>query len=92
VKLIGASFDTSRDNKAFASKHDYRGTLLSDVDRTVGERYETRKAAGEPYPEMAKRRTYVIDPDGVIRRAIRVTDIPGHPQQVLDDLRELLGT
>lgn len=40
---------------------------------------------------MAKRRTYLIDPEGRVARAYRVTDIPSHPQQVLEDLRALKG-
>jgi peroxiredoxin len=63
--------------------------LLSDVDRAVGERYETKRAPAEQSPGNAKRRTYLIDPDGVIVRAYRVTDIPTHPDQVLEDLRAL---
>ena len=89
VRLLGASFDTPEDNKAFAEKHGFTGTLLSDVDRAVGALYETKKAPEEKFPDNAKRRTYLIDPDGVIRKAFRVTDIPGHPQELLDALREL---
>jgi peroxiredoxin len=63
--------------------------LLSDVDREVGERYETKRAPEEPSPGFAKRRTYLIDPELRIARAYRVTDIPGHPGQVLEDLRAL---
>jgi peroxiredoxin Q/BCP len=86
---VGASFDQPEDNAAFAQKYGYTGTLLSDTDRTVGALYETKRAPEESSPEFAKRRTYLIDPDGVIRRAYRVTDIEAHPGQVLDDLREL---
>ena len=89
MRLLGASFDTPEDNRAFADKYGFTGTLLSDADRTVGALYETKKAPGEPFPDYAKRRTYLIDPDGVIRKAFRVTDIPGHPQELLDALREL---
>jgi peroxiredoxin len=63
--------------------------MLSDVDREVGAIYETRRHAEESSPEYAKRRTYLIDPEGVIRRAYRVSDIPAHPDEVLEDLRRL---
>jgi peroxiredoxin len=43
----------------------------------------------EPAPEFAKRRTYLIDPEGIIRKAYRVRDIAGHPEELLEDLREL---
>jgi peroxiredoxin len=59
------------------------------VDREAGRRYETVRAPEEPAPEWAKRRTYLIDPEGVIGRAYRVRDIPNHPTEVLEDLRTL---
>jgi len=90
VKVIGASFDPPDANLAFAQKYDYFGTLLSDADRTAGRDYETVRAPEEASPEYAKRRTYIIDPDGVIRKAFRVTDIQAHPQEVLDALQELM--
>jgi peroxiredoxin len=61
------------------------------VDRKVGEFYETKRAPEEQSPEHAKRRTYLIDPDGRIARAYRVTDIPAHPAQVLEDSRALFA-
>jgi peroxiredoxin Q/BCP len=87
--IVGASFDTPKDNGAFAEKFRFPFRLLSDVDRTVGAMYDTRRAPEESSPEYAKRRTYLIDPDGVIARAYRVTDIPAHPGQLLDDIRTL---
>jgi peroxiredoxin Q/BCP len=89
VALVGASFDRPEDNAAFARKYGYGGIILSDVDRSVGERYETARAPAEPSPEFAKRRTFLIDPNGVLRRAYRVKDIEAHPGEVLDDLRSL---
>jgi thioredoxin-dependent peroxiredoxin len=86
------SFDRPADNRAFAEKNGFPFRLLSDEDRSVGERYETKRAPEERSPEFAKRRTYLIDPDGVIRKAYRVTDIEGHPGEVLEDLRALMGS
>jgi peroxiredoxin Q/BCP len=62
--------------------------LLSDVDRTVGEQYETKRAPAER-SQSAKRRTYLIDPEGRIAKAYRVSDTAGHPDEVLRDLQEL---
>ena len=86
---MGVSFDTPEDNRAFAEKNRFPFRLLSDVDRKVGELYETKRAPEEESPEYAKRRTYLIDPDGRIAKAYRVTDIPVHPAQVLEDFRAL---
>jgi len=87
--LLGASFDTPEDNKEFARQNGMPFRLLSDVDRVAGTAYETQRHPEEQSPEYAKRRTYLIDPDGVIRKAYRVTDIPAHPAEVLDDLKAL---
>lgn len=57
----------------------------------MGELYETKRAPAERSPENAKRRTYLIDPEGRVAKAYRVADIPGHPDQVLEDLRSLSG-
>ncbi len=91
VELLGASFDTVEDNRAFAEKHGFPFRLLADPDREAGRRYETVRAPEEPAPEYAKRRTYVIDPEGIIRKSYRVRDISGHPEELLADLRELTG-
>ncbi len=87
--MLAASFDTPQDNRAFAERYAYRGTLLSDVDRIAGAAYQTVRPADDPSAEYAKRRTFVIDPEGVIRRVYAVKDIPAHPTEVLQDLREL---
>ena len=63
--------------------------LLSDVERVAGQAYETVRHPDEPSPQFAKRRTYLIDPDGIVRKAYRVTDISSHADQVLADLAAL---
>ena len=55
----------------------------------LGEVYETKRSPEEQSPEYAKRRTYLIDPEGTIVKAYRVREIPAHPDEVLADLREL---
>jgi peroxiredoxin Q/BCP len=94
VAIVGASFDRPEDNMAFAEENGFPFPLLSDVDREVGARYETKRSPQEASPEYAKRRTYLIDPEGRIARAYRVTDIPAHTERVLEDLGALgaLGT
>ena len=87
--LLGVSFDRPEANRAFAEKFAFSFRLLSDVDTKVGEAYETKRAPAESDPGRPKRRTYLIDPQGVIRRAYRVRDIAGHPAEVLADLRAL---
>lgn len=87
AEILGVSFDTVEKNRRFAEKYSFPFRLLSDVDRSVGERYETKRHPDERSPGTPKRRTYLIDPDGVIRKAYRVTNVDAHPGEVLEDLR-----
>ena len=50
--------------------------------------YETRDP-GTDKVHFSKRLSYLIDPEGVIRKAYEVSDIPVHPAEVLADLFEL---
>jgi peroxiredoxin len=49
------------------------------------------KDPADPTAGLARRVTYLIDPDGVIREAYEVKDIEMHPAKVLADLRAILG-
>jgi peroxiredoxin Q/BCP len=89
AEIVGVSFDPPDLNRQFRDLQGFPFRLLSDVDRSAGQAYETKRAPEEPTPEWAKRRTYLIDPAGVIRKAYRVSDIPGHPDEILQDLRAL---
>jgi thioredoxin-dependent peroxiredoxin len=91
AEVLGVSFDPPEANLAFAEKHRFPFRLLSDVDRSIGEAYETRRAPEERDPHRPKRRTYLIDPHGVIRKAYRVRDIAAHPDEVLADLAGFRG-
>jgi peroxiredoxin Q/BCP len=91
AEILGVSFDSVEDNRRFAEKYMFPFHLLSDADRSVGERYETKRHPDEKEPEWPKRRTYLIDPDGIIRKAYRVANVDAHPAEVLEDLRELGG-
>lgn len=61
--------------------------LLSDEDRKVGEAYQ---AAHEPEHQLVafpRRLSYLIDPQGKIAKGYKVTDIFGHPEEMLSDLQ-----
>jgi peroxiredoxin Q/BCP len=87
--VLGASFDTPEDNRAFADAEQFPFRLLSDEDQQVGDRYEVTRPSGDERAGYALRIAYLIDPAGNIRRAYEVTDTGGFAQQVLDDLEVL---
>ena len=78
--ILGVSFDTPAENKAFAEKFGYTFRLLSDPDRKVGLAYQ---AADDAQARYAKRFTYVIGPDGRIEQAIDTKDPAGQAQDLL---------
>ena len=67
-EILGISFDAPEANKAFREKHDFPFRLLSDYDEQVGVKYETRDP-GTDKVSFAKRLSYLIDPDGIIRKS-----------------------
>lgn len=55
----------------------------------MGEAYGAKKGPDEQWPDFPRRVSFLVDPEGVVRRVYEVTDTAGHAQQVLDDLRAL---
>ena len=89
--ILGASFDTPAENLAFATAQGFPYSLLSDVDRAVGHRYDAVRTPGDRYDEFPRRVAYLIDPAGTITRAYDVSDVSGFAALVLDDLALLQG-
>ena len=86
---MGASFDTPEENKAFAEAQAFDYRLLSDVDRKVGVLYEVTRPPDDDRANFALRIAYLIDPDGIIRKAYQVSDVSGFADEILADLQNL---
>jgi peroxiredoxin Q/BCP len=74
------------ENRKFAEKFDFPFDLLSDEDRELALELGACNAPSDGY---AKRMSVLIDPEGRIARIYPKVDPATHPQQVLQDLREL---
>jgi len=88
--VIGVSPDPVSSHVKFREKHGLKVILLSDVDKKVLESYGVlgiKKRFGKEYMGVI-RSTFLIDPDGVVRRMWRNVRVDGHVDQVL---RELVG-
>ncbi len=83
LHVLGISFDSVDENRAFAEKFDFPFRLLCDVDRSVG---MASGAADAPEAGYAKRISYVIGEDGRILHAYPKVDPNTHLDQVLGDL------
>ena len=87
--VLGASFDTPAENKAFAEAESFAFRRLSDRDRAVGRAYEAMRPPDDKLADYPLWVAYLIDPDGVIRRSYEVTDTAAFAGVVIDDLEAL---
>jgi thioredoxin-dependent peroxiredoxin len=92
AEILGISFDTPAENLAFAEEQAFPYRLLSDADHATGRAYGAEREPDERGYGFAKRLTFLIDPEGVIRKVYEVSDFSGHSAEVLKDIRELAGT
>jgi peroxiredoxin Q/BCP len=81
--VIGVSFDTQADNKAFAEKNKFPFPLISDTERKLGMSYG---ACDSPKDEYARRIAYVIDENGKILQAHPKVDAKTYPTEQLASL------
>ena len=80
--ILGVSFDSTADNKAFKHKFDFPYDLLSDGDKGASIQF----GASDGSPGNASRVSVLIGPDGEIIRAYEKVVPADHPEQVLADL------
>ena len=74
-EIVGVSVDPPDMNKAFAQKYQFPFRLLSDPSRQMCVAY---KACGDTNAKYAERVTYIIDANGKIEHAEKVSDIAAH--------------
>ena len=86
--MLGISFDTAPENRAFAEKFGYTFPLLCDAERKVGMAYGACKS---PKNRFAARITYVIGPRGDIEQAIETKDAAGQAAELLPSIRTKFG-
>ena len=86
ITVLGVSFDSVEDNRAFAEKFDFPYLLLCDTDRALGMAYGAARSADEGY---AKRISYLIGEDGKVLLAYPKVDPKGHIDQLLNDVKAL---
>ena len=77
VQILGVSFDTVADNKAFAGKLGFPFPLLCDTQHVLGHAY------GAGASGFASRMTYIIDEQGIITHTFSRVSPNTHAQEVL---------
>jgi thioredoxin-dependent peroxiredoxin len=88
AELLGVSRDSLADHKAFIAKHKIKVRLGSDEDGTVCNAYGVwaqKQLYGRKFMGIV-RSTFIIGPDGLIRRVWRNVRVPRHPEAVYEAL------
>ena len=86
--VIGVSKDNEKSHKKFKDKYDLNFLLLSDEDAKVLEKYEVwqeKSMYGRKYWGIV-RTTFIIDEQGKIQKIFDKVKVPGHVDQVLENL------
>jgi peroxiredoxin Q/BCP len=80
IVVLGVSYDSPASHKKFIAKERLPFILLSDMDHTVAKLYDANRFLDLPYP---KRKTFVINPAGIICGKIKHVDVKTHVGDVM---------
>lgn len=88
-QILGVSLDDEESHRAFSEKHGLPFPLLADTEGTTADAYGVKtKMMGMT---VARRQTFLIDPEGNIAKHYEKVDPETHSRQVLADLEDLQG-
>jgi len=86
AQVLGVSVDDTASHLAFAKKYKLPFTLLADADGAVADRYGA--LTNLALVKFAKRQTFLIDPQGVIRQKWLKVDPDVHAAEVMAALKQ----
>ncbi len=89
--VYGVSRDSIKSHEGFKSRMSFPFELLSDADEKVCELFGVMKMKNMYGKQVrgVERSTFVIDPEGVVRREWRGLRVPGHAREVLEFVESL---
>jgi peroxiredoxin Q/BCP len=91
VVVLGISADDIPSHQKFAQKYGLPFPLLADTDTTVSQLYgvwKEKNYAGKKYMGV-NRETFLIDKDGIVRKAWPKVQAAEHAQEVLEAIESL---
>lgn len=87
AQILGVSVDDVDSHKKFSEKHGLPFPILADPTKATAKRYDSLKSYFGM--ELAKRDTFLIDPEGRIVKRYSDVDPKEHTKVVLKDILEL---
>jgi len=82
--VVGVSADKPEVQQRFIDKFELTFPMISDTSKEIIDAYGAREVLGV----SAKRRTFLIDPQGLIARAWHKVKVEGHADEVVSAIRE----
>jgi peroxiredoxin Q/BCP len=90
IQVFGISADTVKSHKRFAGHYQLSFPLLADTEKKTIEEYGVwgeKKMMGRTYMGI-RRMSFLIDPDGVIKKVYEKVVPSDHAKEVLKDVAE----
>ncbi|MDD5054994.1 MAG: peroxiredoxin [Candidatus Peribacteraceae bacterium] len=81
--VIGVSADSEKSHQLFIDKYSLPFTLIADTDKSI------IRAFGADGLIFPKRVTFLVDPQGIIRKIYKDVDCAGHAEEIENDVRAL---
>jgi peroxiredoxin Q/BCP len=88
--ILGVSVQDEKSHQEFCAKESLTFKLLADRDKQVSEQYGSVMNLG--VMKLSARHTFLIDPQGVVRKVWTEVDVKKHSDDVLAALDELQKT
>ncbi len=89
AQVVGISVDDSSSHAEFAKKYHLPFPLLADTKAEVAKRYGVLMDL--IFSKVAKRYTFLIDPQGKISKVYDKVDTSRHSAEIIADLKQLTG-
>ncbi|BAL80747.1 thioredoxin-dependent thiol peroxidase [Caldisericum exile] len=93
AEVIGISGDKVEIIKKFKEKESLPFILLEDEGFKVSEEYGVYKQKsmyGKKYMGI-ERSTFIIDENGIVRKAMRKVKVPNHVKEVIEEIKKMRG-
>jgi peroxiredoxin Q/BCP len=88
ASIVGISVDSSESHQKFKEKHNLPFMLLADEGGNVAKQYGALN--NFLIFKFAKRQSFIIDPEGLIRRVYRSVSPSKHALEIKEDLQQLI--
>lgn len=85
--ILGVSVQDAASHKEFCAKEGLNFKLLADTKKEISRTYDSVINLG--IAKLSSRHTFLIDPQGVLRKAWLDVNVQKHSQEVLSAIKEL---